>query len=579
MTPRPQLSASGRSPSPPRSTTEQLLLRGVLLALGLAALWSVWDIRLPPAAVLGSLRHAGDFIGRFFPLNFPGPGEIFAAVSTTLAIVFLATLLAVLIGFPLAVLAAVNTSPGAGARMISRGLLVILRATPDLILAIVFFRIFGLGGLAGVLALGIGSTGMVGKLYADAIEQVDPRPAEALRSGGAQRSHIVVAAILRQLMPQVIATALHRFDINLRISVILGFVGISGIGMEISHSLSIRDYPTGMAWAVVMLLLCLTTELLSGSVRAALLGRTATRPPGCYTAFRKLADRWRGPGQGKSSGGSAVPSGHQVPRMADGRIQVSQPWNAGRVRAWLGRVTLLVVLALALMGADLFAHQPFSRLDTIPHTLSLFVPPSDGGLAGTLWLALLQTIQIGLAATLIGVVLALPIGVLAARNVTGNTRVQYFFRGVIVCIRALPDLVLAIILIVITGLGPTAGALALGISSVGMLSKLVADSIEETDVEVQLAQRSNGADRAQVFFSATLRQSLPAFIAHLIYQLDVNFRSATMLGIVGAGGIGLYLLNAAQILEFDVVSYMLLMIIAVTLLLEGLSLWTRRMIR
>lgn len=579
MTPRPQLSAPVSLRIKPRATADRVLLRGVLVALALAALWSVWDIRLNPDAVLASLGHAVDFIGRFFPLNFPGLGEIFAAISTTLAIVFLATLLAVFLGFPLAVLAAVNTSPGAGSRLVSRGLLVVLRAIPDLILAIVFFRIFGLGGLAGVLALGIGSAGMVGKLYADAIEQVDPRPAEALRSGGARRGHIVVAAILRQLMPQIIATALHRFDINLRISVILGFVGISGIGMEISHSLSIRDYSTGMAWAVVMLLLCLGTELLSGSARVALLGKTATKPRGFAAAYRKVLDRWRGPGRAQGSGAPSAPSGYEIPRTATGRIQAGPTWHPGRIRAWLWRVTLLILLALSLVGADLFAHQPFSRLDTIPHTLSLFFPPSDGGWAGTLWLALLQTIQIGLAATLIGAVLALPIGVLAARNVTGNTRIHYFFRGVIVFIRALPELVLAIILIVITGLGPTAGALALGISSVGMLSKLVADSIEETDLEVQLAQRASGANRAQVFFSATLRQSLPAFVAHLIYQLDVNFRSATLLGIVGAGGIGLHLLNAAQILEFDVVSYMLLMIIAVTLLLEGLSMWTRRMIR
>lgn len=579
MTTRPRPSPPGSHLVKPRATAERLLLRGVLLALSLAALWSVWDIRLDPATVLGSVSHAVDFIGRFFPLNFPGAGEIFAATSTTLAIVLLATLLAVFLGFPLAVLAAVNTSPGAGSRLASRGLLVVLRAIPDLILAIVFFRIFGLGGLAGVLALGIGSAGMVGKLYADAIEQVDPRPAEALRSTGAGRSHIVVAAILRQLMPQVIATALHRFDINLRLSVILGFVGISGIGMELSHSLSIRDYSTGMAWAVVMLLLCLGTELLSGSARATLLGKTATGPTGFHAAYRKVMDRWGDPDQMHSSVVPSAPSGYEVPRTADGRIQAGPTWHAARIRAWLGRITFLVLVTLSLVGADLFAHQPFSRLDTIPHTLGLFFPPSDGGLAGTLWLALLQTIQIGLAATLIGAVLALPVGVLAARNVTGNTRIQYFFRAVIVFIRAIPELVLAIILIVITGLGPTAGALALGISSVGMLSKLVADSLEETDFEVQLAQRSNGADRAQVFFSATLRQSLSAVVAHLIYQLDVNFRSATMLGIVGAGGIGLHLLNAAQILEFDVVSYMLLMIIAVTLLLEGLSMWTRRLIR
>lgn len=94
-----------------------------------------------------------------------------------------------------------------------------------------------------------------------------------------------------------------------------------------------------------------------------------------------------------------------------------------------------------------------------------------------------------------------------------------------------------------------------------------------------MAQRADGATRTQVFFSATVRQSLPAFTAHVIYQLDVNFRSATMLGLVGAGDLGLYLLSATRVLEFDTVAYLLLMIIAVTLLLEGLSMGTRWLIR
>lgn len=574
-----QVGSPADYPIPSRVSRERILLRTVLAALVAVAVWSVWEIRLNPATVLHSLTNAVDFIGRFFPLDFPSLQAVLGATVTTLAIVFLATVLSVVLGFPLAVLAASNTTTGNGPRLISRGLLVVLRAIPDLILAIVFFRVFGPGSLTGVLALGIGSTGMVGKLFADAIEQVDSHPAEGLRAVGARRGHIVAAAIIRQLLPQVIATALHRFDINLRISVILGYVGVSGIGMELSQALNIRDYSSGMAWALVMLLLCLITELISGSARAVLLGENAAKATGFYAVFRKLIDRRHPNTPVPCLIGKQVSSGYQVPVTSDGRIRISPGWSAERVRRTLGMATLLGLLALAAASADLFANNPFSRLATIPHTLGLFFPPSDAGVGATLWLAMLQTIQIGLAATLIGAVLAFPIGVLAAGNVTGNRHIQYFFRGVIVFIRAIPDLILAIVLIVVTGLGPAAGVLALAFSSVGMLSKLLADSIEETDTAIQVAQRANGATRSQVFFSATLRQALPSFVAHLIYQLDMNFRSATMLGIVGAGGIGFYLLSAARILEFDAVTYMLLMIIVVTLLLEGLSMWARRLIR
>ena len=144
--------------------------------------------------------------------------------------------------------------------------------------------------------------------------------------------------------------------------------------------------------------------------------------------------------------------------------------------------------------------------------------------------------------------------------------------------RAFPELILAIIFIVMMGLGPVPGVLALGIGSVGLLGKLVADSLEETDVRVQDAVRVGGATRLQVYGAATLRQALPSFVAHILYQLDVNVRSATLLGIVGAGGIGYYLLEANRVLQFQTVSYIILLVLAVVLVLEGISAWVRRVV-
>lgn len=193
---------------------------------------------------------------------------------------------------------------------------------------------------------------------------------------------------------------------------------------------------------------------------------------------------------------------------------------------------------------------------------------------GTLLPELLVTIEIALAATLLGAVLALPIGILAARNVVPNRAVQMTFRVLIVLVRGIPELILAIIFVVITGLGGVAGTLALAIGAVGLLSKLVADSLEETDTRVQDALRANGATGAQVFVAPTLRQAAPAFVTHLMYLLDVNVRSATLL--VGAGGIGFYLLNASRVMQFDVVTTIVLLVLAVVLVIEGLAVFVRK---
>ncbi|WP_024805975.1 phosphonate ABC transporter, permease protein PhnE [Nocardia sp. BMG51109] len=510
----------------------------VLLALFALAAWAVGDLRINAATMIDSAGNAADFAERMFPLDFPPVGELLGLAGKTLAIVVCATLLSVVLSLVLAVLAAGNTTPNGAARFGARAVIVAARALPDVVLAIVFFRVFGFGALAGVLAMGLHSVGMVGKLYADAIEQIDEGPRAAVRAGGAASGQELVAGVLPQVLPALVATALHRLDINLRISVVLGFVGVDGLGFAISTSLQQLDYRRGMALALIVLVLCVLVELLSGAVRRALLRPSTTVPP---------------------------------PLRPD---QVSPQWTAGRIRKTAyAALTVLVVLA-SIQGAGLSMGQFFGALGDLGDSIGLFWPPKFiPGLLDDLWV----TVKIALAATLLGAVLAVPLGALAARNVA--PRVARGFRLVIVVVRGIPELVLAIVFVVISGLGAVAGALALAVGAVGLLGKLIADSLEEVDPGVEEAVRATGAGRWQAFFSATLPQAAPAFVAHVLYQLDTNIRSATLLGIVGAGGIGFDLLTASRVLEFGVVTAILLLVFAVVMAVELLAVWLRRVVR
>ncbi|WP_084499465.1 phosphonate ABC transporter, permease protein PhnE [Brevibacterium album] len=568
-------------PRRPAPQPRRVLATALLLALLAAAVWSVLDLRINIATLIDSVHNAVAFVERVFPLDWPSPGDIVRMTLITLAIVFLATLLSVLAGLPLAVLAAGNTTSGPGARTLSRGVIVAMRAIPDLVLAIVFFRVFGLGALPGILAMGLHSIGMVAKLYADAIESIDRGPAEAIRASGGSRGQAVVTAVLPQVLPQIIATALHRFDINLRTSVILGYVGVAGVGQEISDSMRTMNYDRGMAWAVVVLVLCIVVELVSGGLRARLLAPSGARNPGLYGMLARRLRAARTAGESRARGGAPGDPRitHAPQRTAGGAIRVAPAWSAERISRVLMLVILLALTAASAVATELSATSFLAGLRELPATLALFFPPSDGGMLGTLLEGLLVTVQIGLAATLLGCVLAIPIGVLAASNVVPNAAVSGFFRTVIVAIRAIPDLILAIVFIVITGLGPVAGTFALAVGSIGLLSKLIADSLEETDPGPQEALRASGASRLQVFCSATVRQATPAFLAHVLYQFDTNIRAATLLGIVGAGGIGFSLMNAARVLQFDVVTYLILMVLALVLLVEGLSVWVRSVLR
>jgi phosphonate transport system permease protein len=539
--PQPQ-----RTLARPRPGTAGVWL--TITALAVLGYWAVADLRINVATFIDSGRNAVDFAGRMFPLDFPPLGELLTLCGQTMAIVVSATLLSVIISVPLAILAAGNTTPGHGARFGARALIVLVRAVPDVVLAIIFFRIFGLGAMTGVLAMGLHSVGMVGKLYADAIEQIDEGPRAAVRATGAGRGQELITGVLPQVLPALVATALHRLDINLRISVVLGFVGVDGIGYAIANAFKSIDYRRGMALAAVVLVLCVVVELLSGAIRRALLRDTGER-----TA-------------------AAAPT-----NRGD---QIAPPWTSRRLRGLAYAVVTLLIVLLSAAGADLNPISFLSSLREIPGTAGLFWPPDTAGIMFTTLLAdLWLTVQIALGATLIGTVLALPIGALAARNVAPSPRVARTFRMLVVLIRGIPELVLAVVFVVITGLGAIAGTLALAVGSVGLLGKLVADSLEEVDPGPEQAVRATGAGRAQVFALGTLPQAAPAVVGHVLYQLDVNIRSATLLGIVGAGGIGFDLLSGAQILEFGLVTTILLLVASTVLVVESLSVWLRHELR
>jgi phosphonate transport system permease protein len=149
----------------------------------------------------------------------------------------------------------------------------------------------------------------------------------------------------------------------------------------------------------------------------------------------------------------------------------------------------------------------------------------------------LQSLAVAVTATLVGYLFALPLGLLAARNVSSiwEARAARLF---LVIVRAVPELVVAIVFIVAVGLGLVAGALALTVGTAGFLAKLVADNIEEVAPSPREAVVSAGATKPQEITTSVLTPALPMLVGNGFYMLDINFRSVAVLGIVGGGGIG-----------------------------------------
>jgi phosphonate transport system permease protein len=541
-----------------------------LLALLAASIVALNSIGIDPARMAQSWSNAERFFGRVGAISFPDPGELLYLTGLTLGLVICGTLLAAVISVPIAYLAASNTTPGTGWRAFARFFGVLTRAIPDVVFAMVFVLVFSLGTLPGILAIGIHSIGMISKMFADAIEQIDEGPRLAIRAAGGSRMQEFTAGVLPQVMPSWVATVLHRNDINLRGSVILGYVGVVGLGMQMSFAFKSLDYGLGLGYAVVIFVLCVVMEIVSSAVRATMLGIAPTG--------RGLGDRvLRGIRRGHDTSRPGTSDGALVGTPDDA---LRRPWTATRVRNTTWGWLAVAVVVGSLLICDIQWRDLLTVWAKVPAVAVQFWPPSFGSYElSTMTDAMVETIAIALAATLLTLVVSIVVGSLAARNVAPSRGVRGGMRFLLVAVRGIPEIILAIVLIVISGLGTQAGTIALAIGGVGLLGKLIADSFEEVKAGPERALAAAGASRLQVYAGATVPQGVRALIGHTFYMLDTNIRAATLLGIVGAGGVGYYLLNASQGSNYGVVTAIVLMILVTVLIVEGIAIWMRRVFR
>ena len=538
----------------------------VLVVLGIA---SLVQSGFSLAGVFQSWGNAQRFMTRVGALTFPAPLDLLWLIALTVGLVLVGTLVAAALSVPIAYLAAANTTPGPVWRGIARFIGVLTRSIPDVVLAMAFVLMFSLGTLPGILAIGIHSIGMISKMFADAIEQIDEGPRLAIRAAGGSKMQEFTSGILPQVLPSWVATVLHRNDINLRGSVVLGYVGVAGLGLEMSYAFKSLNYGKGLGIALVIFILCVAMEIVSSMVRGAMLGEQA------HT--RSWIDRILHPRLGSRSASAAVgrPAWAASPQTA-----VRRPWTAQRVRHTIAGVVAVLVVIGSVVVSQINWMDLITFWAKLPEVAGKFWPPSFGNYdASAMFQAMRETVAIALAATVLTLLPSLLLGSLAARNVAPSSGARGTARLLLVGIRGIPELILAIVLVVITGLGAQAGVIALAIGGIGLLGKLIADSFEEVDRGPERALRAVGATRLQTYTSATVPQGMQALIGHSFYMLDTNIRAATILGIVGGGGVGYYLLNAGQGSRYEVVTAIVLMILATVLVVEGLAMWMRRVFR
>lgn len=503
-------------------------LWGAVLAV--VVLWPLFDgagVSVSALFDADNLQVIGGFLANFLPPDTSAEfaAYLWQATLETLAIATLGLLLAFVLAVPLSYLATSAVRERASQNPVARAVMTVLRGIPELVWALVFVRVFGLGPAAGVLALGLTYGGMLGKVYAEILESEDGAAARALLRTGSPRALALLYGLLPLASKELVSYTVYRWECAIRASVVMGFVGAGGLGQLMDQAMKMLNGGEACSILLVFVVLVLLADALSGWLR-----RSLDVPPAARTSAFGVRS-----------------------------VVVLLAVAAGVVASW------------RLLDMDLGALFTADAASSMGDFVSGFFPPDTS--RAWLWQVLVgiwETLAISVVGTLLaavaGLLLALP-KFRAPWNVLLNV------------LRSVPELVWATITALAVGLGPFAGALALALHTAGVLGRLYAEALENAPSQPAKALRRTGSSRAMAFLYGTLPGAAPQLVAYTLYRWEMNIRMAAILGFVGAGGLGQLLYFKLSLFHYAEASTVIIAMLALSIAVDQASAWLRRSMR
>ncbi len=231
----------------------------------------------------------------------------------------------------------------------------------------------------------------------------------------------------------------------------------------------------------------------------------------------------------------------------------------------------LVIAGIIAMSYNIDAN-PVEFVEGIPNLVIVVkeMAEVEPDLFATAFLSMLETIEMAFIGTVVGVVIALPLSLLAARNL--NRKLIYVpLRGILAAARTFPSILWAILFVIMVGLGPFAGVLAIIMYTIGFIAKLQYESIEAVDSDPVEAVNSIGVSKWQLIRHVVIPESAPHLISQVLYMFDYNVRQTSILGLVGAGGIGFYIINYIKFFEYGKAAVFMLVVLITVLIIDFVS--------
>ena len=482
--------------------------------------------------LFSGLGYTATLLGKMYP-----PDTKYADLSLwlslsveTIAMGVVGTILGFILSFPVCFLAARNTTTGPIAYYITRSVVTFFRTFPDFVLALIFIVSFGMGPVPGILCLTLGTFGMLTKFYSEALESIDPKPVEALTATGSHKLGVIRHAVLPQVIPVFMSYTLYMVDSNIRTAMMLGIFGAGGLGIELYLHMEELHY-TRVATILFMIV-----------IMVALINRTSAR-------MRK--------------------------GIIDGDIFRGSRRRLDILIVLVSSIIAVISVYYMLIGINytLLIGGISNMISLIP----LFWPPDFSNL--NLYITLMiQSIAMAIAGTAIAILLALPLGMLMARNLMKNKIVSNVVRECANLLRAIPEVMTALLFVAAVGMGPFAGVLAIALHTAGVLGEFYAGAFENMDPKPIEAVEATGATFIQRVRHVIIPQITPLFISNNLYILDRNIRASSILGMVGAGGVGFLLIESFDLFYFKQGVAIVIVMIVTIFVADMLSAYIRRKI-
>lgn len=519
------------------------------LATGLTLLVLLWPLGhwagIAPSQLwqADNLQVVGGFVAGFWP---PAHDSFFLgllgdAILQTIAIASVGLALACVLAVPLAFVICDALSLGAqglsprvrwrqALRHAWRFVTLLLRGVPEVVWALLFVRAFGLGASAAVLALALTYGGMLGKVFAEILDSVDRRPAQAILAAGGSRIAALAYGLLPLAADELLSYLVYRWECALRAAVVMGLVGAGGLGQLLDQSMKAFSGGEVASILAAFLLLTAAADFISWALR-----RWLEMPPAPPGMRHRLLAGW------------------------------------GAVAALLG----LLVLAWRSLGLAPGQLASGETLASLWHFAGEFLPPvMKPDLLAKVGSGFVETFALSLMGSLLAFFAAALLALPAAGRCGRSARL--LTRAVLNGLRAVPELVWATLMVLAAGLGPFAGVLALALHTSGVLGRLYADALENVPPAPERALREAGAGRVAAFLFGCLPMVTPQWVAYGLYRWEMNIRMAAVMGFVGAGGLGQLLYVELSLFRLGNACTAIVAMLLLACLVDVLSLMLRR---